>query len=228
MPDYSVYKHIFPNGKIYIGMTCQSNLNRRWDSGRGYKTQSLMARAIEKYGWENVRHEIIANGLTKAQAEATEMAMIAENKTNNPQFGYNIENGGNCTGTHSEATKQKIGEAQRGEKNHMYGKKSPLKGKKMDAEAIEKNRLAHLGQTPWNKGKPMDAEQKAKLRKPKSKEHKMKLSEAKSVPVVCVETGERFKSGMEASTQMKINRGSISRATRNNSLTAGGYHWRFC
>lgn len=42
------------------------------------------------------------------------------------QNGYNVENGGNSTGKHSEETKRKISEAQKGNKNHMYGKKGEL------------------------------------------------------------------------------------------------------
>lgn len=33
---YSVYAHIFPNGKIYIGATRQEP-KRRWSGGCGYK-----------------------------------------------------------------------------------------------------------------------------------------------------------------------------------------------
>lgn len=226
MVEYTVYKHTFPNGKVYIGITCQRNLNRRWNNGKGYKNQSLMAKAIDKYGWENIGHEVVATNLSKTDAEKLEIRLIAEHQSNNPQYGYNIDNGGNCTGTHSEKTRQKISNAQKGAQNHSFGKPSPLKGKKMSADAIEKNRLSHLGQIPHNKGKRMSEEQKAKMRKPKTEEHRKKLSEAKAIPVVCVETGQRFISGKEASLQLGINRGSISRAVREN-LKAGGYHWKY-
>lgn len=226
MGDYTVYRHIFPNGKVYIGITRQQNLNRRWNNGQGYKSQTLMAKAVNKYGWNNVNHEVMAVGLSKTEAESMEIALISEHHSNNPQYGYNIDNGGNCAGTHSEETKRKIGNAQRGALNHNYGKPSVLKGKKMSAEAIEINRLSHLGQVPYNKGKPMSEEQKAKLRKPKTEEHKRKISEAKAYPVVCVETGQCFKSGTAAGLQLGINRGSISRAIREH-IKAGGYHWKY-
>ena len=225
MREYMVYKHTFPNGKVYIGMTCQTNPNRRWDQGRGYKTQELMGRAIEKYGWENVTHEIIATGLTKADAERLEINLITEFKSNDPRHGYNIDNGGNCTGTHSEETKRRIGDAQKGDKNHNYGKPSPLKGRKMTEEQIETNRRVHLGQPSHLKGKHLSPETVAKMRKPKTEEHKRKLSEAKAVPVVCVETGRCFKSGKTASVELGINRGSISRAIHSGQM-AGGYHWQ--
>lgn len=89
MNNYTVYRHIFPNGKIYIGMTRQDPL-RRWNNGRGYRTQTLMSRAINKYGWENVQHEIVAFGLSKEQAERMEIDLIASEKANDPKYGYNV------------------------------------------------------------------------------------------------------------------------------------------
>jgi len=40
-----------------------------------------------------------------------------------------------------------------GKPSGMLGKVSPMKGRKHTIEAKEKNRLAHLGKTTWNKGK---------------------------------------------------------------------------
>lgn len=224
---YFVYMHIAPNGKKYIGITSQSDPNRRWQNGSGYRSQTLFYRAIKKYGWSDFDHVIIASGLCKKEAEEMEIRLIKEHATTDPKYGYNIENGGNCFGTHSEETKRKISEAQRGEKNHMYGKHSWSYGKKMSAELIEKNRLAHLGQPAPNKGKKMSEAQKAKLRRPKSEEHKRKLSIAKSVPVVCVETGKIYKSSKAAGEALGISRATIAKVARGIGKTAGGYHWQF-
>lgn len=38
---YRVYKHVFPNRKVYVGITSQP-LNCRWRSGKGYKKQHLL------------------------------------------------------------------------------------------------------------------------------------------------------------------------------------------
>lgn len=227
MCEYIVYKHTSPVGKVYIGMTSQRDPNRRWQNGIGYRTQERFHRAIQKYGWTNIVHEILFDGLTKEEAEKKEIELIAEYRATNPKYGYNCENGGNCMGTHSEETRRKIGEAQKGEKNHMYGKHSWSYGKKMSAEFCEKNRLAHLGKPAPNKGKPMSEEQKAKLRKPKTPEHRKKLSEVKSIAVICVETGERFDSGKAAGEAKGVSRGSIAYAVKGKRHTAGGYHWKY-
>jgi hypothetical protein len=46
---YTLYEHIFPDGKRYIGITCQA-INARWKNGHGYETQSKVYEAIQKYG----------------------------------------------------------------------------------------------------------------------------------------------------------------------------------
>ena len=61
---WKVYKHKAPNEKIYIGITSQDP-ERRWQNGYGYATQQLFWRAIQKYGWENIQHEILEENLTK-------------------------------------------------------------------------------------------------------------------------------------------------------------------
>jgi hypothetical protein len=113
--NYTVYKHIFPNNKIYIGITSKKP-EIRWNNGKGYKLCPLMNKAIQKYGWNNVKHEILFINLTKKQAEEKEIQLIKEHKCNNRKYGYNIENGGNCCGTHSEETKRKIGAKSKGNK----------------------------------------------------------------------------------------------------------------
>lgn len=91
---YSVYMHIVKeNGKKYIGQ-CVGNPETRWGSnGHRYKGQ-FFYRAIEKYGWNNIDHIIIANNLTQEEANNLEIDLIAKYKTNQRQYGYNITPGG--------------------------------------------------------------------------------------------------------------------------------------
>ena len=119
--SYCVYKHTFPNGKVYIGITCQKP-EKRWRCGYGYLdknkngkyAQSRMAHAILKYGWDNVEHEIIWTELTKEEAEQKEIEFISKYKSNNSKFGYNSDNGGNTVGKLSEETKRKMSESRKG------------------------------------------------------------------------------------------------------------------
>ena len=45
---YTLYVHIAPNNKKYFGITSQAPENRWGIDGRGYKTQRLFWRAIQK------------------------------------------------------------------------------------------------------------------------------------------------------------------------------------
>ena len=99
--DYCVYCHTFPNGKRYIGIT--NNCNQRWKNGDGYKHQRKVYNAIMKYGWDNIRHEILVDGIPKENAQELEKKLIAE--FDSIQNGYNVSVGGegtNATYLHPE------------------------------------------------------------------------------------------------------------------------------
>lgn len=88
---YKVYKHTFPNGKIYIGIAL--DVYSRWCNGNGYKENSLMYSDILKYGWDNIKHEILINDLeTKKEAELKEKELILAYDSENPEKGYNRTN----------------------------------------------------------------------------------------------------------------------------------------
>lgn len=109
MNNYIVYKHIFPNDKIYIGITCR-NPKTRWRNGKGYYTNIYMQNAIKKYGWKNVEHEILKTGLSKEEACDLECKLIEEYKSNIREFGYNIESGGIKNKELSKETCEKLSE----------------------------------------------------------------------------------------------------------------------
>lgn len=88
--DYTVYVHISPNKKRYVGITKQEP-RKRWAYGKGYrKNQSLFYNAIQKYGWENFEHYILFEGVSKDFAIKKERELIKLWKTNNRKYGYNI------------------------------------------------------------------------------------------------------------------------------------------
>lgn len=91
---FCIYKHTSPSGKVYIGLTSQENPNKRWNNGRGYEKQSYFYRAIQKYGWDNIKHEILESGLTEDEVEARERYWIDHYKSDNEKYGYNLTSGG--------------------------------------------------------------------------------------------------------------------------------------
>ncbi|MBE6031222.1 MAG: hypothetical protein E7225_06465 [Clostridiales bacterium] len=90
---YYVYKHTFPNGKVYIGIT-KKNPEKRWQRGYGYITQKPMWDAILEFGWDNIKHEILYEGLSEEEARKKEHFLIARNKSVYGQNGYNSTTGG--------------------------------------------------------------------------------------------------------------------------------------
>lgn len=123
MNDYIVYMHTCPNGKRYVGIT--KSLENRWRNGEGYKTQ-LFYRAIKKYGWENINHEILFENLSLQSANEKEIELIIRYNTNNPAYGYNVTS---------------VGDGVAG----LSGEKSPTYGRKLSDEQKQVLRDAHIG-----------------------------------------------------------------------------------
>lgn len=89
---YWVYIHTFPNGKKYVGLTTQKNINKRWLGGRGYKGQ-VVYNPILKYGWRNIDHTVYQVD-TKEEMEYLEKYLIAYYHTADRKYGYNVSTGG--------------------------------------------------------------------------------------------------------------------------------------
>jgi hypothetical protein len=121
MPEdkkFCVYRHTSPSGKVYIGVTSQ-NILARWRNGKGYPQNRHFTSAIEKYGWDNFRHEILFSDLPKDEAFAKEIELIQLHRSNNPDYGYNQSSGGEyaTTGWHpSKETRRKQREVKLGKK----------------------------------------------------------------------------------------------------------------
>jgi len=86
--NYYVYIHTFPNNKVYIGIT--NDLKQRWKSGLGYQDNAEMFKDILYYGWNNINHNVLAEGLTYNEAIKLENIKIIEYKSYNKKYGYNI------------------------------------------------------------------------------------------------------------------------------------------
>ena len=137
---YIVYKHTCPNGKVYIGITGTAFETRCGKGGYNYKKNTFFYRAIEKYGWNNIRHEILFTGLTKEEAEQKEIELIAEYKSNQREYGYNVSSGGesgNAGVIASKETRRKMSIAHLGNPSNT--------GKKLSEETRRKLSEAHKG-----------------------------------------------------------------------------------
>ena len=215
---YSVYLHINKaNGKIYVGITCK-NPKRRWGhEGAGYKTQPYFWRAIQKYGFDGFNHAVFARNLNEEEACNMEVLLIKELKSSNPAFGYNYEAGGKHQ---TFSSRQKISNAESGTKHHYYGKHRSKETRNKISKALK-------GENHYWYGRHLPEETRRKISESEKGKKKPSIAEKKSIPIVCVETEEVYKSAKEESLILKIYRTGIVRALKHNDNTAGGYHWKY-
>ena len=99
---YVVYLHTLKSdGRKYVGITYQKP-EKRWKNGKGYYHNAYFSNAINKYGWNNFKHEILFENLSEEQACVKEQALIKLFNTTNSKFGFNLTSGGE----HYECTEE--------------------------------------------------------------------------------------------------------------------------
>ena len=92
-----IYKTInLINGKIYVGQDS-------YDRSDYYGSGKIIRQAIEKYGKENFKREIICTCSSKEELDEREIFWIKKLDTCNKNIGYNISSGvfGGANGPHS-------------------------------------------------------------------------------------------------------------------------------
>lgn len=133
---------------MYIGITSISP-ERRWGrNGIHYKGCVAFYNAIQKYGWDNIKHEILYSGLTRDGASSLEAFFISMYHSNNSRYGYNLTNGGITGDVMTEETKKKISESEKGRvfSDETRRKMSEAnKGKRPSDYCFEMRRIACTG-----------------------------------------------------------------------------------
>lgn len=206
---YTVYMHLFPNGKYYFGITKMS-VDQRWQNGRGYNNQILMKNAIEKYGWNNIIHTILIDGLSKDDAIKIEEFVIMEFKSNNRKYGYNITSGGESLGMHSLESRLKMSLHQKGKKRSVETRKKisdGLKGRPVSDETRRKISAGHIG-----KSSPREPDCKKPVCQYSLYDGRL-VNSFPSINDACAATG--------------ISKRHISDSAKGNRRSAGGFTWLF-
>ena len=221
MKKFKVYKYTSPSGKVYIGQTCQT-LNSRASQGEGQRESPRFYNAIKKYGFENFTVEILADNLTKEEADRLEVFYISFFNSINPEYGYNLSSGGSSP-IPSEETREKMRQKRLGRKSSKETKQKiskALTGIKRSEETKEKLRKIAKERCKNPENNPMYG-------KHLSEEAKVKLSKANGLPVRCVETGEVYPSARAASAALGLKSNHINEHINNPKRykTIGGYHW---
>lgn len=205
---YNVYMHTTPDGKVYVGMTSKTLKQR---CAGNYKNNKEFNAAIMKYGWKNIKSEVIYTGLSQEEAEHKEIALIAFYGANSPQYGYNKARGGksNSGCKHTTETKAQIA--------------ASLRGVKHTPERLENQRKAQLKlwQTPGHREK-MSAAHIGKQRGKDNPNSKIVYQFALNGALV-----NTFESSGEAARLTGIDRRQISAVCNGRQDTAHGYIWRY-
>lgn len=172
MNRYCVYKHTnLINNKVYIGQTCQKPEYRWGSKGQNYKSGHFRS-AIDKYGWNNFSHEILYDDLTSEEANRLETELIIKYNSDNPEYGYNLDKGGNSKVPNQEVRDRMSQSAQN----------RPI----VSEETKKKLSEVSLGRTRTE-------EQKAKYSLAAKKRETEKIA-PREIKVMCLNTGEIFPS----------------------------------
>ena len=249
MNNYTVYMHISPSNKRYIGITSQT-VEKRWNNGHGYRNNKHFTNAINHYGWENFQHIIITRGLTEDEAKWLEIELIREWDSSNRDKGYNISLGGDITSeetrrkisvankgkTFSEEHRKKLSEAKKekycGENNPNYGKglkgeNHPMYGKQHTEEARKKMREKAIGRPSPNKGKFLSEESKKKLSETRNGKNNPRAKN-----IICITTNMVFSTIKEGAEYYKTDRSAIAKCCKGKLNYSGKYNgtplaWRY-
>ena len=143
--NYYIYKTTnIVNNKFYIGKSSiKNNSIDHWYLGSGV----LLKKAINKYGRDNFKKEIIEWCASLEESNEREKYWIEKLDALNPNIAYNIATGGDG-GYLGEEVNKRISKALKGRKHTEEFKQhiSKLnKGKKLSKEHIEAMRKANLG-----------------------------------------------------------------------------------
>lgn len=249
---YSVYAHIFENGKVYVGIT-KGDVRARWKNGKGYgKHQPIMKNAINKYGWDNIKHIVVYEGLTQKDACIIEKHFITDLQLFNIAYGYNATLGGE-TNEPTEQTRKKRSAKNKAlwqETDYRERAISGMTGKRRsdisraNISKAQKKRFEDTEQrkhiSDVQKGKTRSEKAKKKTsdslrlfysNEENRKQHAKDMAvrnQCHNKSVKCLETGKTYKSVSEAAKDMGLTHQNLSACLQGKRKTFGGYHWEFC
>lgn len=247
--DYCVYKHTSPNGKVYIGITKQEP-QKRWKNGRGYSNSVRFMNAINKYGWDSFTHEVLAEGISKVEAEVMEVRLIALYDSTNPENGYNLASGGNANTPNAETkskisksvqrawsdseTRDRIVDGMNGVKRSDESKANISSAqRKRFARPEERLRVSErqVGKTKSEESKQKTSESLIRYYSDENNRNKLKeirrALRNRAVAIRCIDTGEIFNAVVDAENKYSISHQNIIKVCKGQRKTAGGLRWEY-
>ena len=135
---FYVYMYTSPSGKHYVGRTCQSQKQRSHKNGEGYKVCSAFWNAIQKYGWENFKYEVLEEDISANNIDERENYWIDYYHSSADENGYNLLKPNGTFKVASNDLKERLSNIRKGKNNPLYGKHHPFPKEALE-RAVEVN-----------------------------------------------------------------------------------------
>lgn len=213
------------NGKIYIGQTTKDLSVEYYGSG------PVIIKALKKYGKENFNKEILIECKSKEELNQQEIFWISFYDSTNRKKGYNISTGGNG-GNLGHLVNKKLSNSA---KDYVLAKDRngiSIRVKRND-ERLRSGDLVGFakGNIPYNKGVPMSEKQKNKMRKPKTEEHRKKMSIVRKgkykKPIKCLENNKIYPSSIVAAQDLGLTVPNIIEVLKGRAKFTKGYSFEY-
>ena len=232
------------NGKGYIGQTVH-NLNKRksqHERSHTYGETYALTLAIKKYGTEAFEWEVLDYASDIDELNAKEVYYIKKHKTLTTEWGYNLKGGGGNAFL-TEEVKRKIGQAQMGEKNHMWGVTGANNhssrrvinlstGRIYDSATMcakeEGLNLSHLCATCRGDRGSINNTVYRYVDGNNNPITPTKTTKKKTTPVVNIDTGEVFESAVDAEKfYLGKKTGNLTKVCKGKRERFAGYSWKY-
>lgn len=233
MTTYCVYCHTTPSGKKYVGMS--SNPVKRWAGGNGYKKNPVFAKAIEKYGWNSITHEILYSELDRCTAERVERQLIKEWNLTDERYGLNLVGGAGCV---ANGTRRRMSEARKGN-SYCTGRKMSTETKRRISNSLHEYYKSHDGTF---KGKHHTEETKQRLRqreispttRQKMRDNHRCLCGAHNPSARAIAQYDlngnlikKYEYAGLACAEVGVDLSAVIKCCRGKKKTCGGYRWEY-
>lgn len=197
---FTIYRHVSPIGRVYIGITSQ-DVETRWRHGDNYRNFTYFKRAIRKYGWKNFKHEILFTNVEEERAERLEIELIRHYK--GLGISYNLTNGGDGTNGYHHTDEYKQFKSQQ-----MKEFFSTERGKEICAKGGKTNLgKKYNRKSGFTKG-----------------DYQVRIVCQYSLEGVLL---NKFKSVSDASRKTGANNCQIGKCLRGKAITAKNFIWRY-
>ena len=216
----TIYKLIFPDRKVYIGLASISHKRIEGHKSEAYaKTDgewtcnNRCKTAIRDFGWDNVKVEIMEFVPKWTSLRDRECYWIAQYQSWKDEYGYNSNKGGGGVIQHTEETKAKMSAANMG-KTLTEEHKAKLSAAKMGHMVTEETKTKISAALMGNTCAPTKPVTSCKILE--EYPNGTQLVEFVLYPSIA-----------EAEKKTKVSHKNISHCINKNTKSAGGFLWFF-